>query len=268
MALILINGINLEKKTVMKKLLLIVLTIQIVIAMANQNPKPLSADSRMRVVAYDPNNVVTVIGNQLVETSLEFSKDETIVGVYGGDSAAWQVNVNKAQPNILFVKPAVDISDANLTVLTDKHTYHFHLITDAKESASAKDITYNVHFTYPQEERSALMAQLQTKRQLKDSLVSDESFDPSKVNWEYSFSGRCAKDFVPIKAFDNGKFTFFQFSSNTEIPAIFIVDQKGKESLANWRAQGPYIVIQRIARQFSLRNGRVVSCVFNDNYPS
>ena len=58
---------------------------------ADQKPKSLSTDSRMRVVSYDPNNVVTIVGSQLVQTSIQFADDETIIGVEGGDSAAWAI---------------------------------------------------------------------------------------------------------------------------------------------------------------------------------
>jgi type IV secretion system protein VirB9 len=50
------------------------------------------------------------------------------------------------------------------------------------------------------------------------------------------------------------------------MPAIFVVDKQGKESLANSRMRGQYVVIERLARQFSLRNGKTVSCVFNDHF--
>lgn len=235
---------------------------------AAQQPRPLSTDSRMRVVAYDPDNVVTIIGSQLVETTIEFGEDETILSVGGGDSAAWTIDPVKNKPNVLGIKPTVDASNTDIVVYTDKNSYHFNLVLSPKESASDKNVTYNIRFIYPQKERDALAQRLKAQQQLKNSLVMDNSVDPLTVNWDYSFSRRCAKDFVPIKAFDNGKFTYFQFSPNVEVPAIFVVDGQGKESLANWQQQGQYIVIQRLARQFSMRNGKVVSCVFNDNYPS
>ncbi len=235
---------------------------------ADQKPKSLSTDSRMRMVSYDPNNVVTIVGSQLVQTSIQFADDETIIGVEGGDSAAWAIDINKIKQNILFIKPTVDASDTNLAVITDKNLYHFHLVANTKDTASAKEVTYNVRFHYPQAEQEALSLKLQAKRQRKESIVTDHAVDPMQVNWEYSFSGRCAKDFVPIKAFDDGKFTYFQFQADTDIPAIFVVDEQGKESLANVRMRGQYVVIQRLARQFSLRNGKIVSCVFNDHYPA
>ena len=235
---------------------------------ANQQPKALATDPRIRVVSYDPNNVVTLIGSQLVQTTLQFGDDETILGVEGGDSASWIISINKHKPNLLFVKPAVDASDSNLTVITDQHVYQFHVETDPKSNADSANITYSVRFIYPDLIKQQLNDAWQAKEQLKNSVVTEHPVDPLTVNWAYSFSTRCNPDFVPIQVFDDGKFTYFRFAKTSEIPAIFVVDSAGHESLANYRMQGQYVVIERIARQFSLRNGRLVSCIFNHRYPA
>lgn len=244
------------------------LSIPSVAVFANQNPKPLATDSRMRVVSYDPNNVVSIVGSQLVQTSIQFGEDETIVGVEGGDSTAWTIAINKNKPNILFVKPTMDNSDTNLAVMTDQNFYQFHLVTGDKDTASNKAVTYNVRFRYPQKIRAALNAKLRAERVQHNAVVTNNRVDPMRVNWNYSFSSRCSRELVPIKAFNDNKFTYFQFAQHTEVPAIFVVDQNGRESLANWQMRGSYVVIRRIARQFSMRNGNVVSCVFNDAYAS
>ncbi len=235
-------------------------------AIANEQPESLATDARMKVVNFDPNNVVTIHGSQLVQTSLQFSADESIVGVEGGDAAAWLIAINKERPNILFVKPAVDASDTNLAVITDKNFYHFHLIAKPHGNASNADITYNVRFVYPLVERAALLKDLQIRRTERNNVVTDAPLDPLKVNWNYSYGSGCAHEFVPIHAFDDGNFTYFEFPHHTEIPAIFTVNRAGKESLVNWHMRGRYVVVQKIAHQFSMRSGKAVSCVFNDGY--
>lgn len=232
-------------------------------------PRALGTDSRMRVVAYDPNNVVTVIGNQLITTSLEFGMGESVQGVEGGDSVAWLVTVNKAHPNIVFIKPTMDKSDTNLTVLTDKYAYHFRLIMPSKTKSSTNlSPTYNIRFTYPQEEQLTALAKSAKLAREKDALVADNETNPMDWNWSYTYSERCSRENVPIRAFDDGRFTYFQFSPHANIPAIFLVDADGNESLANFTMKGPYVVIQKTARQFSMRsNGKNdVSCIFNENY--
>ncbi len=229
-------------------------------------PKPLSSDVRVRTIAYNPNNVVALTGSQLIQTAIEFGEDETILGVESGDSDSWTVKVNEHKPNILFVKPTMDDSNSSLTVMTDEHVYEFNLKTT--QNSASNDMTYILRFTYPEKLQEELSAAFNAKQKLKASVVNQTPIDPLSLNWNYAFSKRCSIDNVPVKAFDDGEFTYFQFSKNTEIPAIFIVDGSGHESLANFKTQGSYVVIQRIARQFSLRNGKLVSCIFNEAYPA
>lgn len=250
-----------------KLLLAATLLLSSQLCFANLNPKALSTDSRMRVVPFNTNDVVTVVGSPLVTTSLEFGTDESVDSVQGGDAAAWEVYVNKAHPNIVFVKPTMNESDTNLTVLTNQHTYHFRLLmATTKADKPLLEPTYNIRFTYPLEEREAAMSLASIKEREKNAVVADNETSPFEWNWDYSFSCQCSQDNVPIRAFDDGTFTYFQFSDHADIPAIFLVDEKGNESLANWHMKGPYVVIQKTARQFTMRNGEAASCIFNDHY--
>ena len=54
---------------------------------------------------------------------------------------------------------------------------------------------------------------------------------------------------------------------NSEIPAIFQVDPFGSELIVNYRVSGNYIVIERVASQYTLRYGKNVTCVFNEFDP-
>lgn len=240
------------------------------LSFANQNPKPLSTDPRMRVVTFNQNDVVTVIGSQLISTSLQFGEDETIVGVEGGDKAGWSVDINNDKPNILFIKPVVDVSDTNLTVLTNKYTYHFRLLMPVTNEKTAKiPPTYNIRFTYPLEVAAAKMALNAKKAQEKAAVVADNQTSPLDWNWDYSYSERCSRENVPIRAFDDGTFTYFEFGPNHDNPAIFLVDGQGHESLANWHMKGRYIVVERLSPQFTIRSNGAndASCVFNQHYP-
>lgn len=234
---------------------------------ANQMPRALSTDTRMRVVPYNANDVVTVVGSPLVTTSIEFGSDESVDSVQGGDQAAWEVYVNKAHPNVVFIKPTMNESDSNMTVLTNEYVYHFRLLM-ATPGEHQKPLipTYNIRFTYPEKMRLELAAKAKQVAQEKNALVADNQSSPLDWNWDYSFSCQCSQDNVPIRAFDDGKFTYFQFAPHADIPAIFLVDGQGNESLTNWHMKGQYVVIERTGRQFTLRNGDSASCVFNEHY--
>lgn len=240
------------------------------VSLANQMPRALSTDNRMRIVPYNQNNVVTIQGQEMTITTLQFGDDEMVQGVKVGDSVAWEATTNKAHPNMLFIKPTISDADTNMTVLTNLHVYNFRLLVPSSPlNSSLKPApTYNVRFTYPLEEAQEALARKAIADRERNAVVANNEASPFDWNWAYSFSARCQTDLVPIRAFDDGRFTYFQFSLHSQIPAIFIVDGEGHESLANWHMKGEYVVIQKTAKQFSMRSGSVASCVFNDKYKS
>ena len=122
-----------------------------------------------------------------------------------------------------------------------------------------KDLIFVAKFVYPDEKDKNLVS-------FPKILPSDEPDmrDLSIYNFNYQYTGEPA--IAPIKIFDNGEFTYFQFAKkNAEIPAIFSVDSEGFESLINFRAAGSYIIVEKVAPQFTLRNGDQIVCVYNMN---
>ncbi|TIX31325.1 MAG: conjugal transfer protein TrbG, partial [Mesorhizobium sp.] len=59
---------------------------------------------------------------------------------------------------------------------------------------------------------------------------------------------------------------FLEFKG--DIPAIFVVDDKRQESLVNVRTQGKYTVIDKVARQFTLRADGKTLCLYNRARPN
>lgn len=231
----------------MKKLLLSSFSVLIFItsfsAHAELTPRSLSADSRVKVVTYDPNNVVLVKGKYGYETQIVFAPNETVQNVSIGDSLAWQVNpVN----NNLFVKP-VTYSNTNMTVLTNINSYNFQLNSISNNFTP----TYKLQFIYPD-----------GGYDFSGNSNALGTFDPNQFNWKYSYTGSI--ELKPQSTFDNGQFTYFQFKKGQKIPAIFTVDKDRKETLINYHVQGNYIVVNTTGNQFTLRNGSYVTCIYND----
>ena len=81
------------------------------VAMAASHPQRIAADSHIRVVQYDPNNVVVLNGQYGYQTQITFAPNETVQNVSLGDSVAWQV---VPVSNHLFIKP-VAASKTNMT---------------------------------------------------------------------------------------------------------------------------------------------------------
>ena len=58
-----------------------------------------------------------------------------------------------------------------------------------------------------------------------------------------------------------------RFAARAEMPAIFLRNDDGSESLLNFSIAGGDVIVQRVARRFILRRGRLTGCIVNAGYP-
>lgn len=77
-------------------------------------------------------------------------------------------------------------------------------------------------------------------------------------------------DIRPLRVFDDGKFTYFYFPNNTDIPVIYESSPGSKEEwLTNFhKAKDGAIVLHKIAKQWNLRLDKAIIGVFNDGFSS
>lgn len=213
---------------------------------ASSLPRGVAADHRVKIVQYDPNNIVILKGRYGFQTQIAFAPEEKVQNVSVGDSMAWQaVPVN----NYLFIKP-MTASRTNMTVITNLNSYNFQI--DSQDQSVSP--TYKLQFIYPQGGYDPM-----------GNANAVATFDPTKINWKYSFTGD--RSIVPIEAFDNGQFTYFKFANDgmSKLPAVFEVDKDRNESLINYHMQGDYVVVHSTSKEFTLRNGNYVASVYNDS---
>jgi len=167
-----------------------------------------------------------------------------------GDSIAWQV---VPAGHRVFLKPQEPNAVTNMTVITSLRPYYFEL--GAKKNHDAAAVTFLLRFNYPDSGPSVLGAHATSQP------TAPPAKKPSDYNFNYTLAG--ARDIAPIRVFDDGEFTYMQFRPLADLPAIFLVNKEKQESVVNYRIEGPYVVIERIFGQFSLRHGNEVACVFN-----
>jgi type IV secretion system protein VirB9 len=172
------------------------------------------------------------------------------------------VTYEKNLPNMLFVKPTRLGSNSNLTVVTTRHSYYFHVASNTQLNSPEK-ATYAIKFFYPEDARQQLKASLEAQRRHRAATLNANKH-PKTYNWNYSFNG--SSDIMPLHVFDDGVFTYFEMRPNQPMPAIFIVDNKqGEEAVVNMRRQGDLLIVQRTAPQFTLRMGKSqVASIFNN----
>lgn len=224
-------------------------------AKAVQLPRFLGTEKKFRSYIYNPNDVYRYIGHYTYQGFVEFEGGESVSTISMGNPSLW---LFEHLGNRLFLKPVgEDNSETNMTVITNKRIYHFELVAKEAKGINDKDLIFVAKFVYPDEKDKNIM-------EFPKVAQSDQPDmrDLSIYNFNYQYTGE--QSIAPIKVFDNGEFTYFQFSrKSAEIPAIFTVDAAGFEALVNYRAAGNYIIVERVAPQFTLRNGSDIVCVYN-----
>jgi type IV secretion system protein VirB9 len=239
-----------------KFLLLLVLTIP-QFSMALVESQPLAVDSRLRVIVYNPNDIFKYTGFYGYESSIVFSAEETVDSITMGDSLAWQLVPNG---NRLFLKPIEPEATTNMTIITSKRVYHFELHAADATSIQDPNLVFSVKFLYPDDENNTSSA-VQFFADKGDVDIVDKN---KNINYDYTISG--PESIAPIKIFDDGVKTYFEFSKHDQdLPSFYIVYNDLTEGLVNFNIVGKYVVIERVAPRFTLRRGtEEVGCVFNE----
>lgn len=235
--------------------LIVFFAASLMTAHAEVQPKRGNADGRIRTVYYNQSNVVAVDAALGVSTMIILGEHEKVETVAVGDSISWKIEPNK-KGNVIFVKPIEKGAETNMNIVSDKRIYSFILRTTEQKKS---DHTFMVKFTYGDDDAALLEAARQlTSTPNLDNLISGQ------MNKNYQFRGD--RSIKPMIAFDDGVKTWFQFTG--PIPAIFAIEDGMNETLVNHRREGQYIVVDKVARQWVIRKGKLAICIFNMKMPS
>lgn len=223
----------------------------------------LAKDARLATRLFNPDEVVRVEGKLGVQASIAFAEDERIENVAIGDSNSWQVTPNK-RANLLFVKPLAVRAQTNMTVVTDRRTYFFDLVS----GASAAPL-YVLRFKYPDEPKpvqaAATPALTAEESQVIAAKGADQPVDPATLNFAWRSKGKAA--LLPARVYDDGMATYLQWSASTPIPAIQIRDEGGTEGPVNFAVRGDVIVIDGVPGLIVLRSGKDFATIENAGPP-
>lgn len=215
---------------------------------------PVTTDSRIRTFVYGENEVFQLSTKYGYQSNIEFSNNEEVYLISLGDTAAWQVTPAGRR---LFVNALEENAHTNMTVITNKRVYQFELFSSDKMEDA--ELIYVIRFYYPEND-------FDKPSQLSgtDDIAIKAGDREAGYNFNYTLTG--PNDIAPLKVFDDGKYTYFAFpNGNKVIPLINSVDADGRTDELMYRIVGDYVVVEKVARQFSLLHGRSVVNVFNDS---
>jgi type IV secretion system protein VirB9 len=225
-------------------------------AFAEQTPKPGLVDSRIRVVAYDPEQVIKIRGYVGYQIFFEFAEGETFVNLAAGDNKALDVGY---EANHLVIKPLAEKVATNITVITNRRVYQFdYSATATKPNPALGNVIYSLRFIYPEEEAKKAAEQAEQER------TNQRLAEQRPRNANYWGCGSSA--IRPVSAYDDGVQTRLRFAAHSEFPAMYVKNDDDSESLLNFTVEGEDVVIHRVSHRFVLRRGRLVACIENRSF--
>jgi type IV secretion system protein VirB9 len=184
-------------------------------AAAQVRPHPSEGDPRLQIVDYVDGQIVQLVGTPGYQVMVELSPDEQVQNVALGDSAAWQVSLSK-EGNRVFLKPTRADGATNMTVVTSVRVYAFDLRAIGGPSL---DLPYTVQFRYPAPRTAAadtdyVDVSAATRRLSRYKVTGDRLLRPKSIS-------------------NDGQRTYISWSRDMPIPAIYVSDASGKDTLAN-----------------------------------
>lgn len=240
----------------------------LVVAGTNAETVPVRgiSDPRVRTLAYNPDDVIRLTGFVGYQIHFEFAPGETFINLGAGDRDG--IDVGK-EGSHLFIKPKVERVGTNVTLLTNRRAYHLHYTALRRTpNPQRDDLVYSVRFTYPQDEAREEQARRERAAREAEAIAQAKALEAAAAararNEAYEFCGDAV--LKPVAAYDDGVHTRLRFAARTEMPAIFLKNDDGTESLTNLTVDREEVVLHRVARQWVLRRGKLVGCVRNTTY--
>ena len=231
-------------------------------AFAEAQPKHSVRDKRIQTAIYYADEVFPVMTKVGTATLIELEADERLDGDNAlagmGDTAAWNLAIKGR--NIIF-KPTAPQPDTNLLIATNKRTYAFRLKSASEKQAA----TYILRFRYPDTE-AAQNAKLLARQDKVRKAMAGVPFKQPETGANLNYWARGDKALAPTGAWDNGRFTYFQFNNGRAMPTIYRVETDGSETLLNTHTEGDTTVLHETAQKFVLRLGKSVLGIENRSY--
>lgn len=228
----------------------------------------LANGAEIRNVIYDENKIYSLYYKTGRTLLIQLAKDETLdegrsASLGTGDKGGWNIG---AKGSAIMIKPAEINANTNLILFTNKNrTYAFDLIKAVKDKP-----TYIIRFEYPEEqakstqEKVAQAQALAQQEKKRKEFVADHTKTRPNINVNYSWRG-IIDALKPTAAWDNGRFTYFEYDNSKDLPNFYKKMPDGQEALVNKHIEGNTVVIHDVTDTILVRLGSAVIEVVNTN---
>lgn len=218
------------------------------------NPDGTGGDARVTHFHYKENQVYRINVAERITTFVHFPAGEVVRTIGNGDDVSFQVT-RLLSGTAIQIKPQ-HITDANLTVLTNRGTYNFYLTPSRDRGTTPFRVTIygdENHSNEPQSRR-------------RGSVAGTEARPTGHVvNTSYTRSGTAP--FEPRAVWDDGVHTYMQIPEHAELPGIFRVLPDGQEQIVNTTTKPNGVIqVHGLSNIWSVRIEEEAICIRNEGY--
>ncbi len=215
----------------------------------------LAGDNRIRTVVYAADEVYRLRGYAGYQIDLEFEPGESFIGLGAGDVESLTFG---AEGNHLFLKPRAAGIATNLTIITSRRTYHFdYQAGERRPDPAGADVVYVMRFAY-----APVATATDAGPVLEQRFAQAVAARPHNMSYGY----RGSPGLKPLAAWDDGVQTHLVFGSRQELPAIFVSNEDGTESLVNFSIAADEVTVHRVSRELHVRRGGLAGCIVNQGF--
>lgn len=245
---------------------------------------PITTDSRIRTLVYNPNEVYELKFYYGYQSFIEFAQDEEIEMISIGEAFAWRLTPAGKR---LFIRPLEISGHTNMTIISNRRTYHFDIRSGEYDGKADEELVYTVRFFYPQtgqplpipprlatpnlaanpsKAKGSIIRTPIPSSQVNKKLPGLISRNPEGLDLNFDFGLAGTSDSImPSKVYDDTRETFFKFpNDNLVVPSISLVDVHGNEQPLSYIIRDGFVVVPAVGKQFTLRLADSLICVYNN----
>ncbi len=210
-------------------------------ALAETTPRPMGVDARSTSALYQEGQVYKIYTQLRRVTLIKLADGERFVDFKAGDTESFLFSDTEGD-NAILVKPVVRGAVTNGVIITNRRFYLVELHETAKRRPH-----YAVNFYAPVARRS-----------------SGAAAEPRGAPKDYVIARRSGnRQVAPVRIWDDGQKTYFQFGPDAPIPNIYRADERGREYLVNARSNGRTVTVGRRSDRWVIRYGDEYVCIQN-----
>jgi len=205
----------------------------------------------------------TVVCSPFKTSDIELEPGEVIKDIKAGDTIRWQFDTaisgsGDNEVSHVLVKPTDLGLSTNLTIFTDRRTYHIKIV--AKRYSWTPYVTFAYSDSLSKTLASYKAYQSNKAKRYKTfnsfkNPTSGRTVDISRLNFKYSVSGSAS--WKPVRVYDDGIKTYIELPEATyssELPALLVVKHGNKE-LVNYRYKNHTFIVDKIFTKAILITG-------------